>query len=169
LADGSSARPIVASNCRYVNIKCSSALDVNCAHLLLVAGSGTTYVLPKVKPEDKWFISQLYPWITAYFSLTLITTVLCTGMVYTDPHLFLQLIWLSTALIATRIWRCQRALKKVQLRSNLIPAMIVVIESGATYAAAMLSVLIAYVTKSNGQCIVLDLVGRLWFAILSSL
>lgn len=46
--------------------------------LPLVAGFGTTYVFSQVKPGEKVFIHQLYPWITTYFSLTLATTVICT-------------------------------------------------------------------------------------------
>jgi len=111
--------------------------------LTAVAGFGTTYIFSKVQPGDRVFISQLYPWITTYFSLTLATTVICT------------------TLIAVRIWRGQMMMRQARLQSNLMPIMVTLVESGAIYAAALLSVIVTYATKNNAQYIVLDLLTSL--------
>lgn len=70
----------------------------------------------------------------------------------------LLLIRIPPALIAVRIWRSQRILREARIQSNLIPLMVTLVESGALYAAALLSVIVTYATKNNAQYIVLDLV-----------
>lgn len=62
------------------------------------------------------------------------------------------------ALIAIRIWQSQKALRRVKVQSNLTPVMIILIESGSIYAAALLSVIITYAIKNNGQYVILDFV-----------
>lgn len=132
-----------------------------------VAGLGATCIITGVKPGVVVFTSKLYPWIATYFSLTLATNVICTG---TSNHFFppcAPAYVVTIALVACKIWRSQKALSSVNLKSSLTPVMITVVESGAIYSAALLSVTVAYATKNNGQYAALDFVRYLCFSLWS--
>jgi len=107
-----------------------------------VVGFGAIHIITKVTPETVVFTSKLYPWITTYFILTLVTNIICT------------------ALVAWRIWWSQKALSNAQLPSSLTPVMITVVESGAIYSTALIAVMVAYATKTNGQYAALDFVDH---------
>ena len=70
------------------------------------------------------------------------------------------LISLSIVAIAYRIYAPSRGLGP-GMPSTLLPVTIAIIESGALYTVAMLSLLLAYVTHSNGKYTALDCVAPL--------
>ncbi|KAH9030178.1 hypothetical protein EDB84DRAFT_1562618 [Lactarius hengduanensis] len=71
-------------------------------------------------------------WITAYFSLTMITNVLCSGA------------------IAWRIFRAGKPLRGAGTRM-LWPVIFIIIESSALYAFGVIAVLASFLSGSNGQ------------------
>ncbi|KAI9444473.1 hypothetical protein H4582DRAFT_1909109 [Lactarius indigo] len=71
-------------------------------------------------------------WITAYFSLTMVTNVLCSGA------------------IAWRIFSAGKPLKGAGTRM-LWPVIFIIIESSALYAFGVIAVLASFLSGSNGQ------------------
>jgi hypothetical protein len=80
-----------------------------------------------------------HSWITTFFTLTMITSVTCTS------------------LIAWRIYHTRRFISDGF--TFYLPILIVIVESGAIYATGVLSILLAYLSGSNGQYTVLDAVS----------
>ncbi|KAG1859212.1 hypothetical protein F4604DRAFT_1792921 [Suillus subluteus] len=80
-----------------------------------------------------------HSYITTFFTLTMITSVTCT------------------TLIAWRIYRTRRFMSDGF--AVYLPILIVIVESGAIYATGVLSILLAYLSGSNGQYTVLDAVS----------
>lgn len=112
--------------------------------LLLLAstatGIGILYAFDKVKPEASIFVVQLGHWITAFFSTTFATNVICT------------------ALVAYRVWAINR--KRISFRTHhLRSVMLLIVESGAAYSATLLALLILYNADSWFQYVVLDAVS----------
>lgn len=66
----------------------------------------------------------------------------------------------ATALLAYRIWKVDQEVASVcTTRSNTLqPAMKAIIDSGALYSVALLTIIILYASNSTGQYIVLDMV-----------
>lgn len=73
----------------------------------------------------------------------------------------------STALIAFRIWWTHRKIKDlavVRSGQGILPAMVIIIESGSIYSACLVILLSLYLLGSYAQYIVLDAVStRLFF------
>lgn len=65
-----------------------------------------------------------------------------------------------SALIAGRIWWIHRRTKGAVSGSNLVPAAVVVIESGGIYSACLIILLSLYLSGSFAQYIVLDAVSH---------
>ncbi|KAJ7906264.1 hypothetical protein B0H13DRAFT_716077 [Mycena leptocephala] len=112
--------------------------------LALLAGTtasaiGVLYTLTThaTTPGATVFLDVLVPWVTSFFAFTLCTNVICT------------------VLIALRICVVQGSIVH---HSVLRPFMIVVIESGAIYSTALLSLLVVYASGSLGQYPALDYV-----------
>ncbi|KAG1733284.1 hypothetical protein EDB19DRAFT_1731199 [Suillus lakei] len=82
-----------------------------------------------------------HSWITTFFTLTMITSVTCTS------------------LIAWRIYYTRRFMSDGF--GVYLPILIVMVESGALYATGVLSILLTYLSGSNGQYTVLDAVSPL--------
>jgi hypothetical protein len=61
-------------------------------------------------------------------------------------------------LIIYRIWRCQRLVEPARRNSALLPVMIMVVESGAVYSTALISVVITFSTGHSAQYVLLDFV-----------
>ncbi|KAG1819079.1 uncharacterized protein BJ212DRAFT_1298350 [Suillus subaureus] len=80
-----------------------------------------------------------HAWITTFFTLTMITSFTCT------------------TLIAWRIYRTRRFMSGGF--AAYLPILIVIVESGAIYATGVLSILVTYLSGSNGQYAVLDTVS----------
>jgi len=114
----------------------------------MVLGTTTAAVMvcwefSRTKPGNVVFETLLSPWITFAWSMSLATTASCTG------------------LIAFRIWRSQRQLKQYRMHSTLLPVMVMIIESGAVYSAALISTIAAYASGNNSQYILVDLIPSL--------
>ncbi|KIK39533.1 hypothetical protein CY34DRAFT_327019 [Suillus luteus UH-Slu-Lm8-n1] len=80
-----------------------------------------------------------HSWITIFFTLTMVTSVTCTTS------------------IAWRIYRTRHFTSDGF--AAFLPIFIVVVESGAIYATGVLSILLTYLSGSNGQYTVLDAVS----------
>ncbi|KAM5538492.1 hypothetical protein V8D89_007825 [Ganoderma adspersum] len=103
-------------------------------------GVGILYSFDKVVPQASIFVVQLNHWITAFFSMTFATNVICT------------------ALVAYRIWMINRSHLAFRHR-KLRPIMLLIVESGAVYSATLLALLILYNVDSWFQYVVLDAVS----------
>ncbi|PFH47758.1 hypothetical protein AMATHDRAFT_50049 [Amanita thiersii Skay4041] len=86
------------------------------------------------------FVHELQQWIISFFSITLATNLIATG------------------LVAYRIWYINKKGLAFSHR-KLYPIMILIIESGAVYSAAMLALLILYMADSWFQYVVLDAIS----------
>ncbi|KZT64356.1 hypothetical protein DAEQUDRAFT_769764 [Daedalea quercina L-15889] len=105
-------------------------------------GVGILYSFDKVDPEASIFVVQLGHWITAFFSMTFATNVICT------------------ALVAYRIWAINRTHLFFRYQ-DLRPVMVLIVESGALYSATLLALLILYNVGSWFQYVVLDAVSSI--------
>jgi len=106
-------------------------------------GIGALQGFARTSPAEPVFISELHDWIVSFFSLTLFTN------------------FSSTSLIAGRIWWIHRkVLGNVIKGGSLMPAVIVVIESGAIYSACLVILLSLYLSGSYAQYIALDAVTQ---------
>ncbi|KAI0761630.1 hypothetical protein BD413DRAFT_485645 [Trametes elegans] len=106
----------------------------------VVTGVGILYSFDKTVPQASIFVVQLNHWITAYFSMTFATNVICT------------------ALVAYRVWAINQ--KPLSFMHNrLRSVMVLILESGAIYSATLLALLILYNTDSWFQYVVLDAVS----------
>ena len=65
----------------------------------------------------------------------------------------------TTVLIALRIWLTERRASAVFRSRSLTPVAVIIIESGAIYSVALLTVLVLFLTNSWAQYIVLDMVS----------
>ncbi|KAA1466498.1 hypothetical protein DENSPDRAFT_767502 [Dentipellis sp. KUC8613] len=111
---------------------------------VLTTGAGATWACSQAQQTAAGiFAKQTSQWITAFYSSTLSTNFICT------------------ILLAARI--CQmnsRVTRKVPAaaRSSLMPVVFIIVDAGILYSAALLSALICFVSKSNGQYVVLDMI-----------
>ncbi|OSD05842.1 hypothetical protein PYCCODRAFT_1361691, partial [Trametes coccinea BRFM310] len=103
----------------------------------IASGIGILYSFARVVPEAEIFVDELQSWIVSFFSLTLATNILCTG------------------LVALRIWRLNRAIMKFARRSYR-PILFLVLESGAVYSLTLTALVVLYKTGSWFQYVLLD-------------
>ncbi|KAJ6576705.1 hypothetical protein DFH09DRAFT_366223 [Mycena vulgaris] len=114
---------------------------------ILLMGSATTgvgilYSFAVVVPEAEIFVVQLQHWILSFFSVTLATNIICTG------------------LVAFRLWDINRQVKEFsESNHSFNPIILLVIESGAIYSATLMTLLILYKTESWFQYVLLDAVS----------
>ncbi|KIJ24744.1 hypothetical protein M422DRAFT_72321 [Sphaerobolus stellatus SS14] len=104
----------------------------------LATGIGVVVSLGRLSNGSDIFASTLKGWITSFFVLTLCTNFMCTSS------------------IAGRIWFTTRKVKNYSGNRSLMPIVIVLIESGALYAASCIALVISYLLGSNAQYIVVD-------------
>ncbi|TFK52210.1 hypothetical protein OE88DRAFT_1628210 [Heliocybe sulcata] len=64
----------------------------------------------------------------------------------------------STILLAYRIWKVDHAVAETRARSPLKGVLRVVLDAGALYSVTLLSALIPFICKSEGQYVVLDMI-----------
>ncbi|KAJ7078233.1 hypothetical protein C8R43DRAFT_1245304 [Mycena crocata] len=108
-----------------------------------VTGYGATRILLLARQEGVFF-HGLTPWITSFFVMSLALNIMCT------------------LCIAYRILRTRMALHKDHVgNSRVYSALIVFLESAATYSTSLLVLLIVYVLNSNAQYILLDVTTSL--------
>ncbi|KAI0710098.1 hypothetical protein C8Q76DRAFT_798856 [Earliella scabrosa] len=104
------------------------------------SGVGILYSFARVVPEAEIFVEELQQWIVSFFSLTLATNIICTG------------------LVALRIWWMNRAIMNFASNSYH-PIIFLVLESGAVYSATLTTLLILYKTGSWFQYVLLDAIS----------
>ncbi|KIP01643.1 hypothetical protein PHLGIDRAFT_131166 [Phlebiopsis gigantea 11061_1 CR5-6] len=81
-------------------------------------------------------------WITANYAITLATNLT------------------STSLLAYRIWKVKQQSARFSSANNPLSSILrVVIESGAIYSVTITTALVAFVSKSNGVYVVLDMIS----------
>ncbi|TFY72988.1 hypothetical protein EVG20_g32 [Dentipellis fragilis] len=111
---------------------------------VITTGVGSVWACSQAKPSGAGiFAKETGQWITAFYSSTLSTNFICT------------------MILASRIWQMNsRVTRKVPgaARSSLMPVVFIIVDAGILYSAALLSALICFVTKSNGQYVVLDMI-----------
>ncbi|EJC99754.1 uncharacterized protein FOMMEDRAFT_142685 [Fomitiporia mediterranea MF3/22] len=89
------------------------------------------------------FVPELGASIVAFFALTLFTNLACT------------------TLIAAKIWWTGRQLGRYTRGRNLSPVLAIVVESGSIYSAALISLIAAFLSRSWGHYIILDMVVQI--------
>ncbi|KAJ6520600.1 hypothetical protein DFH09DRAFT_939678, partial [Mycena vulgaris] len=105
-----------------------------------VVGYATTNAFLRTR-EGGIFLQALVPWVTSFICMTLSTNLVCT------------------VLIAYRILRTRMAIHRLNSgNSRIYSALIIFLESAATYSAALIVLVTVYLFNSNAQFIVLDLV-----------
>jgi len=109
----------------------------------LVAGIGILVTMGQANDGSLVFFNKLGRWISSFFSLTLVTSTICTFM------------------IASRIWYLNAQSAKRGSASNLHPVALVVVESGSIYSSLLIALLILYGQKSWFQYIVVDSLSSL--------
>jgi len=109
----------------------------------MASAAGLCWAFWNAQTRHVAFESALAPWITATFSMTLATNVVCTG------------------LIVYRIWRSQRQVEPACKNSTFLPVMVMIIESGAIYSAALISVVVTYSAGHSAQYVLLDFLPSL--------
>ncbi|KAJ7730352.1 hypothetical protein DFH07DRAFT_895197 [Mycena maculata] len=108
-----------------------------------VVGYVTTHAFLQTR-QGGIFLEALEPWVTSFICMTLSTNVV------------------STVLIAYRILRTRMALHKLNTgNSRVYSALVIFLESAATYSAAVIVLVTVYLLNSNAQYIVLDLTAPL--------
>ncbi|TFY71780.1 hypothetical protein EVG20_g1234 [Dentipellis fragilis] len=118
------------------------AITVPGTVLLFNGGVGyyVCYALSQAEPGESIFHTA-DRWITTFFALTMTINILCTCAI---------------------LWRMYVTSGFAMGSSSLLwPVVVAVIETGAVYSLAILSVLIAYLKKSNGQYPARDIVQPL--------
>ncbi|KAF5328502.1 hypothetical protein D9758_017327 [Tetrapyrgos nigripes] len=89
-------------------------------------------------------IFQFAQWINAYFSMSLATNLVGTG------------------LLAFRIWRVNRTTSEFRETGFMLPVLRVVIDAGLLYTVTLTVTLIVFEAKSNAQTICLDIVSDIF-------
>ncbi|KJA15267.1 hypothetical protein HYPSUDRAFT_58884 [Hypholoma sublateritium FD-334 SS-4] len=106
-------------------------------------GIGALQAFARASPDAPVFNSSLQKWIVSFFSLTLFTN------------------FSSTILIAVRIWWMYRQTRSlVNSGRSVLPAMVVIIESGSIYSVCLVILLSLYLSGSFAQYILLDAVTQ---------
>jgi len=106
-------------------------------------GIGALQAFARASSDAPVFIIHLQRWIVSFFSLTLATN------------------FSSTILIAIRIWWMHGRTKDlVRAGRSVLPAMVVIIESGSIYSVCLVILLSLYLSGSFSQYIVLDAVTQ---------
>jgi len=105
------------------------------------AGVGILYSFAVVVPDAEIFVIQLQHWILSFFSLTLATNIICTG------------------LVAFKLWDVNRQVQYFGVNHSFNPIILLVIESGAIYSATLMTLLILYKTESWFQYVLLDAIS----------
>lgn len=79
-----------------------------------------------------------------------------TVMPFPSYHLYF-----SEGLLIFRIWQINSRTTSRVSGSSLMPVLLVIMDAGVLYSVTLLSALMCFVNKSNGQYIVLDMVSHI--------
>ncbi len=96
-------------------------------------------------------------WITATYSLTLVTNILTTGMYHKRILAPAHILMMHTVILALKIWQVARRSARYLSGSSLTPILRVIVESGAVYSVTVAAALVAFLIKSNVVYVILDL------------
>ncbi|KAN0082388.1 hypothetical protein V8E55_008183 [Tylopilus felleus] len=103
-------------------------------------GIGSPYTASKVT-QSEVFGGALSQWITAFWATALATNLL------------------TTLLLVCRIWYVDHKATRLRAhQSQLRPILHVLVDAGAIYSLTLLVALVCFVTGSNGQYVMLDMV-----------
>ncbi|KAI0055290.1 hypothetical protein BV25DRAFT_1833279 [Artomyces pyxidatus] len=106
-----------------------------------VTAAGSVYACSRATlAQGGIFFGDTDQWITSFYAATLSTNMLCT------------------LLLVFRIWQINSRVSRGHTGVSLKPVLLIVMDAGVLYSVTLLSALIAFVSKSNGQFIVLDMV-----------
>jgi hypothetical protein len=129
---------------------------------LLVVGSVAIFYIQKARPGTDIF-DVAKAWITAYFSMTMSSNVICSGEPTLASYPILPSVVMPHALlltyviaaIATRIYLAWKSQSRgcAQLYRRIV---FIIIESSALYALAVLAALVSFVSGTNGQYAAVD-------------
>ncbi|KAI0091385.1 hypothetical protein BDY19DRAFT_622471 [Irpex rosettiformis] len=87
------------------------------------------------------FVQQTGRWITAVYSMTLVTNLS------------------ATSLLAYRIWKINKSTTPWRTTDKLSPVLRVVIESGALYSLTIIAAIITFALKTPGVYVLLDMIS----------
>ncbi|KAI9461386.1 hypothetical protein HD554DRAFT_1522177 [Boletus coccyginus] len=88
------------------------------------------------------FAKETGQWITAFFSSTLATNLLSSG------------------LLAYRIWSIERSVSSIRVskKDTMMPVFRVLVDAAILYSATLFTALLCFVNANNGQFVVLDMI-----------
>ncbi|KAA1467252.1 hypothetical protein DENSPDRAFT_900457 [Dentipellis sp. KUC8613] len=112
---------------------------------VITTAVGSAWACAQATPSNQAagvFSKETGRWITAFYSSTLSTNLICT------------------LILAWRIWQINTQVNRNSpaTRSSLMPVIFVIVDAGILYSVSLLSALICFVSKSNGQYILLDMI-----------
>ncbi|EPQ51068.1 hypothetical protein GLOTRDRAFT_123329 [Gloeophyllum trabeum ATCC 11539] len=113
---------------------------VPCILWCSVLGTGTGVLRTFSTADTNVFAHKTTVWVSAFWGTTLATNLTATMM------------------LAYRIWRVDRSVAEMRRASSLKGVLRVVLDAGALYSITLLSALIPFICKSNGQYVVLDMI-----------
>ena len=119
-------------------------------------------------PQNGVFSGALNQWITSFWATALAANLLATctqspfhGCVFLNSPPFLLVLLIS------RIWYINRKLTRLGASSGgsqLRPLLQILLDAGAIYSVTLLVALICFVSQSNGQYVILDMVSPSYLA-----
>jgi hypothetical protein len=120
-----------------------------------VCGTATVWLISQpVANGANIFLIQVGRWVISFYSTAFVTN------------------FISTGLLAYKIWSVNSGVYKTRASNtsssqtyyksgNLKPLLVFIIECGALYSCALLTMLATYLTKSSSAYIVIDLIGQI--------
>ncbi|KAF7342247.1 hypothetical protein MVEN_01812700 [Mycena venus] len=85
------------------------------------------------------FTQRVGHWITAFYATTLLCNLCATG------------------LLAYRLWSIERNVRGRVGRGLAWPVLMIIVDAGVLYSVTLLAALVCFISKSNGQYVVLDM------------
>jgi hypothetical protein len=118
---------------------------------------GCVYTLSQPAADSSdIFVQRTGQWITSFYATTLACNLLATG---TPSPILLAPLTDFSALLAYKLWTIDRNVHGSRMGRGLTkPVLMVIIDAGALYSVTLLAALVCFVSKSNGQYVVLDMV-----------
>ncbi|EJF59543.1 hypothetical protein DICSQDRAFT_64803 [Dichomitus squalens LYAD-421 SS1] len=87
------------------------------------------------------FLRQTGQWVLSFYSTTLATNLL------------------ATSLIAYRLWTVNASVHGLRKSSGPMPILLIIVECGALYSCALISMIAAYTLHSNSAFLIIDITG----------
>ncbi|KAG7446120.1 uncharacterized protein BT62DRAFT_920151 [Guyanagaster necrorhizus] len=119
----------------------------------VVAGAHTIWSIARETGtinKDAIFVHQTQQWVVSFYSIALATNIS------------------ATSILATKLWIAHRRAVKYfattsthTSRSSFYPIILVILECGALYSLALISMLVIYLRQSNAAYLVVDLIGQI--------